>query len=337
MLVGCGPRAREHANAYRRVSGGRIVAACARTSEHVNRFCRATGIEHAYTDVSEMLEREHPDLVHLVTTADLRVPLMEVVADHKVPVAIIEKPIALQGEDWKRVRDLAARSPTEFVVNTQLPFHPTLREFERAIEQGDIGEVGLIDASAGSTVLDQGVHLLDLAHRFAGLATPRSVFAQSGGTENLWAPEASHDETLIAVDLGDVRANMITGSLAPRIGDGPFYMHKRIAVYGTQGFVRWNMVGWERLTASGGYKREALDYAEQDELGQAALTEAAFALLEPDALIHPTRIALSLIQFNVILGAYVSSLSHTPVALPCDPPDGLLDSLRLASRESPWH
>ncbi|OPZ04339.1 MAG: hypothetical protein BWZ10_03181 [candidate division BRC1 bacterium ADurb.BinA364] len=39
---------------------------------------------------------------------------------------------------------------------------------------------------------------------------------------------------------------------------------------------------------------------------------------------------LSLLQFNIILGAYVSALERRPVDLPCEPPDGLLDSLASA-------
>ena len=53
-----------------------------------------------------------------------------------------------------------------------------------------------------------------------------------------------------------------------------------------------------------------------------------FDWLLDEAKPHPTRLERSLAQFNVILGLYVSALEARPVDLPCDPPDGLLDSLR---------
>jgi predicted dehydrogenase len=333
VFVGCGPRAREHAAAYRHVREGRIVAACARTRQHVDRFCKDFDIERGYTDSAEMLERERPDLVHLVTTADVRVGLMEIVADHHVPVAIVEKPIARQAEDLETVRSVAASGSTRFVVNTQLPYHPTVLDLLGAAAQKRIGEVRRIDASAGSTIVDQGVHLLDLAHRFTGFAPPVRVLAQMAGIDSLAATEPSPDDSLMAIEFeGGTRANIVTGRLAPRIGTGPFYLHKQLAVFGTRGFLRWSMVRWELFTPDDGYRSGDLDYAEQDELAQASLTDAAFGVLEPDPSPHPTRVEFAITQFNVILGAYLSSLRHAIVDLPCDAPAGLLDSLRLALR-----
>jgi predicted dehydrogenase len=336
VVVGCGPRAREHVAAYRHVHGARVVAACARTAEHVNAFCESLGIEHPYTDVATMIDRERPDLVHLVTTADERVPLMEFVVDRKVPVAIIEKPIAIQGEDFRRVRELVARGPTQFVVNTQLPFHPMLRELESRVAAGEIGEVRLIEASAGSTILDQGVHLIDLAHRFAGFAAPARVFAQVAGGENLKPPEPSPDDALISVTFETgVHAHILTGTMAPRISEGPFYLHKRIAVIGSRGSVGWSMTGWERQTEDGGSEGGPLDYSKQDIHAQAALTEAALGLLDTAVPRHPTDIELALVQFDLVLGAYLSALSRSIVHLPCDPPGNLLDALRTALLPAP--
>jgi hypothetical protein len=58
------------------------------------------------------------------------------------------------------------------------------------------------------------------------------------------------------------------------------------------------------------------------------LTEACFDWLEDEKKPHPTRIALNLVQFNAILGIYISALRATPVALPFDPPDGLCDAMK---------
>jgi hypothetical protein len=88
------------------------------------------------------------------------------------------------------------------------------------------------------------------------------------------------------------------------------------------------MSGWEKRTRDGGYEKGSHDYGTEDDLAQGRLTEAMFDWLEDDAKPHPTRLARSLAQFNVILGIYVSALESRPVDLPFDPPDGLLDALR---------
>lgn len=329
-LLGCGPRAAEHAAAYRSVTRGRLVAACARRLSHAESFAREHGIEQGYDDARQMLERERPDVLHIVTYPDQRVALMTLAAEHGVPVVIVEKPIAIQGEDWSRVAALASQTTTRFVVNTQLHFHSRLVAFRDDVTQGRIGEVRFIDASAGASILDQGVHLLELAHAFAGDATPSRVFAQMSGAAELDTPQPSPDASAAAIEFeGGVRAAMVTGEIAPRIAPTePFYLQKRIDVYGSRGYLHWTMFGWERFTQADGSTSGSHDYFAEDELGQAALTDAAFALLDGTRNDHPTRIERSLVEFNVVLGAYVSALRRIPVELPCDPPDGLIDALR---------
>ena len=124
---------------------------------------------------------------------------------------------------------------------------------------------------------------------------------------------------------------MVTGYYAPRTNPSEtIYHHKRIAVYGTKGFVHWTMVGWERSTQKGGYESGEHDYKKEDDSAQGVLTDSAFGLLEDPSIEHGTRLELSLMQFNIILGAYMSALRRQPVDLPCDPDDGLLDTLTAA-------
>jgi predicted dehydrogenase len=279
-----------------------------------------------------MLEVEQPELLHVVTQPDQRVALLTLAAEHAVPVVIVEKPIAIQGEDWRMLTTLSATTETRFVVNTQLHFHPRLRSFRADVEEGRIGELRLIDSSAGSTLSDQGVHLVELAHSFAGFADPTRVFAQVAGATQLESQQPSPDQVSATIAFASgVRAHLEVGEGAPRVApEEPFYMQKRIAVHGSRGFVHWTMFGWERFTEQDGYASGSHDYAAEDVVGQAGLTDAAFALLEDEGEPHATGIERSLTQFNIVLGVYLSALRHVPIDLPCDPPDGLIASLRQA-------
>ena len=69
-------------------------------------------------------------------------------------------------------------------------------------------------------------------------------------------------------------------------------------------------------------------YAEEDESGQSALIDAAFALLDGEAGSHPTDLPSALEMFDVVLAGYVSALERRPVDLPFRPPDHLLATLR---------
>lgn len=329
VFLGCGPRARAHARAYRHVRNGAPIAACDIDSDRRQSFGAEFGIENCYHDAHEMLEKERPDLVHIVTAPGLRVELMTLVSDHNVPVALVEKPIALQGEDWAQLRQLNQKSGTRFLVNTQLHFHPRNVALRRDVLDGKIGDVRFIDISARSTILDQGVHVLELAHSYNEYSDPVSVFAGLSGTKTLSSHQPSPDIAVAAISfVNSVRAQMVTGALAPSSNPNEsIYHHKRIAVYGSAGFVHWTMVGWERMTATDGYSSGTHDYGTEDELAQAALTDSAFEYRQNPDGTHATRLELSLMQFNIILGAYKSFLEKRPINLPCDPPPRLLDSL----------
>jgi predicted dehydrogenase len=247
-------------------------------------------------------------------------------------VVLVEKPIALQGEDWRKLVELEASSRTRFLVNTQLHFHAKNLELKRDVSEGRIGDIKFIEVSARSTILNQGVHVLELAHSYNEFSKPVHVFASVSGAKTIPTNEPSPDTAEAAIEFANgVRAQMVTGYYAPMGSTSDsIYHHKRIAVYGTQGFVHWTMVGWERYTKEGGYESGSHDYGTEDDLAQGKLTDSAFEVCEDPSIQHGTRLELSLAQFNIILGAYMSALERRPVELPCSPPDGLLDSLTKA-------
>jgi hypothetical protein len=94
------------------------------------------------------------------------------------------------------------------------------------------------------------------------------------------------------------------------------------------------MFGWDRNTRSEGYSSGTHDYFIEDEFGQAALTDSAFALLEGDSEPHPTRADRALVEFGVVLGLYLSALERRRIALPLDPPDGCAFSPRCRYAEA---
>ena len=340
--LGCGPRARRHAEAYEFVQKGKIGAICDLNEERLKAFGHDFGIDstHRYTDVREMLEKEKPDVLDIVTAPTIRVELMRIAAAYEVPVVIVEKPVAVQGEDYRQIKELNETSKTRFVVNTQLHFHRQNLELKRYVAEGRIGEVRFLDASARSTILDQGVHVLELAYSYNGCASPVRVFGQVSGAQNLaprtgllegvgYQPSPDIAEAAIAFENG-VQALLLSGHIAPTVGDHEsIYAHKRLAVYGSQGFVHWTMHGWERFTPEGGYESGTHNYGYEDVRAQAALIDAAFDWAAASEKLHPTRLELNLKQFNIILATYASALTATAIDLPFDPPDGLLGALRV--------
>ena len=337
-FLGCGGRARAHADAYRFVKGGKIAAICDMNEELLNRFGDDFDISSRYTELDDMLEKEKPDLLHIVTTPLLRgtnqrirYPLMKQASDHGVPAAIVEKPIAIESEDWKQISGLAEETITKFVVNTQLNFHPQNLELKHDVAEGKIGKIKFIDATALSTPVDQGPHVLQLVSSYIDNSHPVRVLGQISGGAHLDSAQPSPECAAARVQYENgLHVSFAFGTaIAPFGSDDPKeYFIKRVFVVGTDGFVHWRFNSWERSTREGGYEGGPLDYGEQDVIAQGNLTEAVFDWLDDENKVHPTHLKQSLTEFNLLLGIYYSGVTNEIIDLPFDPPDGLIDLLR---------
>ena len=340
-MLGCGGRARGHADAYRFVKRGKLAAICDMNQERLNTFGDDFGISSRYADLDEMLEKEKPDVLHIVTSPvipsseqRLRYPLMKQASDHGVPAAIVEKPVAVEGEDWKQIAGLAEETQTKFVVNTQLNFHPKNLALKKDVAEGRIGEIRFIDASARSRPAEQGGHVLQLVSSYIDNARPVRVFGQIAGGENLNSashPAPTHTVGHVLYENG-LHVSLAFGTeMAQKASDDAgIYGHKRVFVAGTKGFVHWRFSSWERSTLDGGYEGGPLNYGEQDVVAQANFTEAIFDWLEDKSEVHPTHLKQSLVENNIILGIYYSGITNQIIELPFEPPDGLMDALREA-------
>jgi predicted dehydrogenase len=276
-----------------------------------------------------MLEKERPDVVHLVTQPTLRVSLMTRLSEAGVQGVIVEKPICIGADDYRDLRRLEVQSSTRFAVNHQLRHHPKILEFLADVDAGKIGEVRFIDASSVLPMAGQGTHILDLMFAFSGYAKPKTVFGTSSGYDDINGthPSPRAAASLISFENG-CRAALMAGMGAPEFEEGPIWMHKRIAVYGTHGFLHWRMNAWERSLPDGSVEQGRKEYTAEDVLGQAGLTNALFDWLEEKDKPSPTSLKTSLDEWLVILAGYLSTVEARPVDLPFDPPDDLLDRLK---------
>ena len=149
---------------------------------------------------------------------------------------------------------------------------------------------------------------------------------QASGTDGLKDTPKKHfapDQCIGAIEYADgLRAQLISGPFAPHVtNEDRTNVHKRIAAYGTRGYVHWTMWSWE-VGIDGHIERGTHEYPDEDILGQAAMTDAMLQWIEDAAKVHPLNLDLALRDFNIILGIYTSALEHRPVELPCEPADG---------------
>lgn len=329
-----GGRANGHADAYKHISRGKLAAISTRNAENLNRFGDKWGIQERYTDYREMFARAKPDLVHVNTPPDVRLEVMQAAEDAKIPALIIEKPLAIQSEDLAAIQAFAKTGRVKVAINHQLHFHPRRQFLQKLVEDGGIGDIRFIDASSRMNMAYQGTHTLQAMGAFNPNAQPFELFGQVAGATGLADTPKQHfapDQCMGSI----VYDNGVNGML--RCGtNGPFALederinvHKRIAVYGTKGYVHWTMWSWE-IGQNGKVEAGKHQYPDEDILGQAAMTEAMFDWLEDEQAVHPLHLDLAIQDFHIVLALYTSALKRKIVTLNDDLESNLIEKLRHA-------
>lgn len=197
-LVGCGRIARRHAEllGQNQIPGARLAAVCDIVREKAERLAKPFGVP-AYVDMHDMMKRESPDVVVILTESGLH-------AEHTLELApygkhlIVEKPMALTLEDADAMIRACDKHSVRLFVVKQNRFNVPVVQLRKALEAGRFGKLVLgtvrvrwcrrqdyydQDGWRGTWALDGGVltnqasHHVDLLEWMMGQVD--SVFARS--------------------------------------------------------------------------------------------------------------------------------------------------------------
>jgi D-apiose dehydrogenase len=138
VMIGAGRFARFHAEAWRRVEGARIVAVADAAPGRAEEFSERFGIARAYGDAAEMLERERPDFVDVVTRPDSHLEIARLAAQGGASV-ICQKPMARNWEECVAMVDVCAEANVRLFIHENWRWQPWFREIKRLLDQGAVG------------------------------------------------------------------------------------------------------------------------------------------------------------------------------------------------------
>jgi D-apiose dehydrogenase len=193
-LIGCGFFAENHLNAWKNLDLD-MVAVCdldpAKAAGAAQRF----GIARHYSSAEDMLLREKPDFVDIVTTVDSHRLLVELAARHGV-AAICQKPFATSLGDADAMIDACERAGVPLMVHENFRWQEPMLAVRKALDQLAMGTAffGRISFRHDYNIyavqpylaeierfaiLDVGIHLIDLARFFFGEVAALSCATQS--------------------------------------------------------------------------------------------------------------------------------------------------------------
>lgn len=184
-IVGCGLIGQKRAAALRAL-GHQVVSVSDVAQERAAALARITGA-HIARDWRALTENPDIDVIIVATSHEWLSPVAVASLDHGKHV-LVEKPA---GRNLAEVSDIAAaatRSSRMVKVGYNHRFHPALQKAREIVDSGAMGALMYVRGryghggrvgyerewrldrtiSGGGELLDQGSHLIDLAHWFLG-------------------------------------------------------------------------------------------------------------------------------------------------------------------------
>ncbi len=185
-IIGCGAIFGVHAFPLHTIENVEVKAVC-----DVKPAARETAGRlfdcEAYEDYHDLLKRPDIDVVHVLTPHYLHAPMVIAAADAGKHV-LSEKPMSITIEDARAELEAGKRNGVTIGVISQNRYNSASVAIKRALEDGSLGRVigqriilswfkpneyyqnsdwhGTWDKEGGSLIIDQSIHVLDLARWF---------------------------------------------------------------------------------------------------------------------------------------------------------------------------
>ena len=261
-ILGTGFWARYQLAAWREVPGARCVALYNRTVAKAEALAREFGVPAVYGDPEELVRREKPDFLDIITDVGTHRRLVELAAAHQTPV-ICQKPMAPTLADARAMMTACRAAGVPLFVHENWRWQTPIRALKQVLNEGRIGRVfrARITYSNSFPVFDNqpflkeleqfiltdiGTHILDSARMLFGEA--RSLYCRTTRVH----PDIK-GEDVATVMLGMTSGATVTCemSYASRVEHDRFpetYVH----VEGEQGAAELGPDYWIRLTTAEG-------------------------------------------------------------------------------------
>ncbi len=184
-IVGCGLVGRKRLNSLR--PGDKVVALVDSVKERAERLADLAPNSDALTDWREAVQRKDVDVVLVATSNDALAPITLAAVEAGKHV-LVEKPAARTPEELTPIIAEAERRGVCVQVGFNHRYHPAFRHARSLFDSGALGPLMFVRAryghggrlgydkewradpaiAGGGELLDQGVHLIDLARWFLG-------------------------------------------------------------------------------------------------------------------------------------------------------------------------
>ncbi len=137
-IIGCGKIADAHASQILRIANCRIVGVCDREELMAKQLGERFGIDGHFEDVSDMLEKIRPDVVHITTPPQSHFPVARLCLERGCHV-YVEKPFTLDAHEAAELISFATAKGLKLTVGHDDQFSPVARRLRALVQEGYLG------------------------------------------------------------------------------------------------------------------------------------------------------------------------------------------------------
>ncbi len=139
VCIGAGYFAQYQLEAWTRIPEVELAALCEQDEKKGRDALQKYGIPKLYMGAAEMLEKEKPDVVDIITPPASHVALCRLAVEKGVHI-ICQKPLAPTFEEAKEIVELAEKASIRFMVHENWRFQPWYREIKKMLAAGLVGD-----------------------------------------------------------------------------------------------------------------------------------------------------------------------------------------------------
>ncbi|MFA6715581.1 MAG: Gfo/Idh/MocA family oxidoreductase [Victivallales bacterium] len=322
VILGCGPRAGFHLDAYKEnLPEIKLAAACDTNEARRLEYGKKYSIPRLYSDFETMLKTEKPDILHVVTPPVFREQALELAGKYGVKGVLMEKPLALTVTQAERVRAVAEKYHLKVAINMQRRYFDHCRALREIIRSNRLGTIEFVRCVTRGNILSMGPHAIDLTLFLLDNPSLQKIwatgYAMNGHEYGHPAPAHILGRINFAPDL-TVYLEDADDAVGVFGENGGYWQHMELDIWGGRGRAWW------KQNQDWGYQTTGMNEPEcfptgwfkSDELGQREFTRAMAHWLDDDRCEHDNSLRFSLQGYEVLMGllqsAYDGEIKQTP-------------------------
>lgn len=165
VIIGTGFWSNFQIPAWQELPGVKITGLYNRTPERAKAIGAKFGIDNIYNNAEELLDKEQPDFVDIITDVDTHVPFTKLAAERNINI-VCQKPMAPSLPLAKEMMNVCLANNVRLFIHENFRWQLPIRKLKEALDSGVIGKPfkARVSFCSAFPVFDNQPFLKELEH-----------------------------------------------------------------------------------------------------------------------------------------------------------------------------